>query len=189
MVFGESHGKRLDGGVFFGKTRRHVAGVNAAAQERSHFNIGYVVVAHAFAHGLVNGVNGRLFRACVVRAKRGLPIALHFQGAIGVNCQAMSRRKLEHALEKRFRQRRELEAQILLKRFAIKLAMISGVLQNAFNFACEDELPLLLRIVKRLDAEEIARAEKFFVARIPKGKGEHAAQALQHIFAPLQITY
>ena len=101
----------------------------------------------------------------------------------------MSRWKLEHALEKRFRQRRELEAQVLLKGFAIELAMIGGMFQNAFYLACEDELPLLLRVIKRLDTEEIARAEKLFVACIPKGEGEHAAQALQHRFAPLQVAY
>ena len=101
----------------------------------------------------------------------------------------MSRWQLENAFKEGFGQCRKLKAEILFKCFAVKFAMIRGVFKNTFYFAGEDKLTLLLCVVKRLNAKEIARAEKLVFTSVPKGKSEHASQAFQHVFSPLQIAH
>ena len=101
---------------------------------------------------------------------------------------AVRGREFEDALEEGLRQRAELEAQVLFERFAIELTGVGGVLQDAFDFGREDELAVLLRVVKRFDAEEIARAEELARRSVPDGEREHAAQAVEHAFAPCEIA-
>ena len=59
--------------------------------------------------------------------------------------------------------------------------------QERLRFGGEHHLRADHRVIKRLDAEAIARAEKALRLRVPQGKGEHAAQLLQALDAPARI--
>ena len=146
------------------------------------------MVAHAVAHDLVDGARGVLAVAVPVEVVLGAPVAAFGDGAVGVHGHAVRGRKLEDALEEGLRQRAELETQVLLECLAIELAGVGGVFQNAFDLGREDELAVLLRVVKRFDAEEIARAEKLACRAVPDGEREHAAQSVEHAFAPCEIA-
>ena len=126
--------------------------------------------------------------ALVVEVILRAPIAARGDGAVSVHGHAMCGRQLEDAFEERFGQRAELEAQVLLKCFAVRLARVGWVLKDALDFGREDELAVLLRVIERLDAEEIARAEQLARFAVPNGEREHAAQAIEHTFAPGQIA-
>lgn len=76
FIFGEAHGKRLNVGVHFGQTGRHVTGVDAAGKEAAHLHIGYVVVLDAFGHGLVDCTSRFVEGAVFLFVERRLPIAL-----------------------------------------------------------------------------------------------------------------
>ena len=188
LVALEAHGERLDVGVLLGQARRHVAGVDARRQEASDLDVGHVVIAHAVAHNLVDGARGVLAVAVLIEVVLGAPVAALGDGAVGVHGHAVRGCELENALEEGLWQRAELEAQVLLERLAIELSGIGGVLQDAFNLGREDELAVLLRVVKRFDAEEIARAEKLACRAVPDGEREHAAQSIEHAFAPCEIA-
>jgi len=53
------------------------------------------------------------------------------------------------------------------------------VLDEALDFAAEQQRALHLGVVKRLDAEEVARAEERFGVFIPDDERKHAAQLVQ----------
>ena len=180
----EPNGERFDVGVLFGQARGHVTGVDARGQEAANLDVSHVVITHAVAHGLVDGLDRVLAAALVVEVILRAPIAARGDGAVSVHGHAMCGRQLEDAFEERFGQRAELEAQVLLKCFAVKLARVGWVLKDALDFGREDELPVLLRVIERLDAKEIARAEQLACFAVPNGEREHAAQAIEHTFAP-----
>ena len=77
----------------------------------------------------------------------------------------------------------ELEAQVLLERFTVELARVVRMLEDALDLGCEDEAAVLLRVVKRLDAEEVARAEELAGGAVPDGEREHAAQLIEQVGA------
>ena len=188
LVALEAHGERFDVGVLLGQARRHVAGVDARRQEASDLDVGHVVIAHAVTHDLVDCARGVLAVAVFIEVVLGAPVAALGDGTVGVHGHAVRGCKLEDALEESLRQRAELEAQVLLECLAIELAGVGGVLQNTFDLGREDELAVLLRVVKRFDAEEIARAEKLACRAVPDGEREHAAQSVEHAFAPCEIA-
>ena len=192
LVLGEAHGERLDGGVLLGQACGHVAGVDAARQKRAHLHVGHVVVAHALAHGGVDGLHGVLAAAALVEGVLRAPVAAHLDGAVGAHGHAVGGGQLEDALEERLVERRELEAQVLLERVLVERALVGGVLQDALDLGGEDELragrALLHRVVERLDAEEVARAEELAGGAVPDGEREHAAQAVEHALAPGEVA-
>ena len=188
FVLGEANGERMDVWVFLGQQCGHVARVDARGKERTHFYVGDVVIAHAFAHGLVDCFHRVGLAATFVEVVRGVPPALDFDFAIRANGQAVALRQLEDALEERFVQGAELEAQVLCQRPFVQLALVSGVLQDALDFRCENELALLLRVVEGLNAEVVARAEELVGGAVPNGECEHAAQAREGVFAPGQVA-
>ena len=101
---------------------------------------------------------------------------------------AMRGSQLEDALEERFGKGAELEAQVLLERLMIELAHIVRMLEDALDLGGEDEAAVLLRVVERLDAEEVAGTEQLARIAVPDGEREHAAQTVEHAFAPRQIA-
>ena len=96
--------------------------------------------------------------------------------------------QLEDALEERFGKGAELEAQVLLECLMVELARVVRMLEDALDLGSEDEAAVLLRVVERLDAEEIAGAEQLARIAVPDGEREHAAQAVEHAFAPCQVA-
>ena len=193
LVLGEAHGERLDVGILLRQACGHVAGIDAGRQERAHLHVGHVVVAHAFAHSGVDGLHGVLAAAVLVEVVRGAPVALGFRRAVGAHGHAVRGLQLVDALEERLGQRRELEAQVLLQRLLVELAFVGGVLQDAFDLGGEDELraglAVLHGVVKRFDAEEVARAEQLAALLVPDGEREHAAHLVQQQLAPGQVRH
>ena len=184
----KAHGERFDVGVFLRQACRHVAGVDARGQEAADLDVGHVVVADAVAHGFVDGLDGILSAALRIEVVLGAPIAALGDGPVGVHGHAVRGSQLEDALEEGFGKGAELEAQVLLERFTVELARVVRMLEDALDLGCEDEAAVLLRVVKRLDAEEVARTEQLARIAVPDGEREHAAQAVEHAFAPCQIA-
>ena len=184
----KAHGERFDVGVFLGQARGHVAGVDARGQEAADLDIGHVVVADAVAHGFVDGLDGILTAALRIEVVLGTPVAALGDGPVGMHGHAVRGSQLEDALEERLGKGAELEAQVLLECLMVELARVVRMLEDALDLGSEDEAAVLLRVVERLDAEEIAGAEQLARIAVPDGEREHAAQAVEHAFAPCQIA-
>ncbi len=99
LVLGEAHGERLDVRVLLGQARGHVAGIDAARQKRAHLHVGHVVVAHALAHGRIDGLHGVLAAAALVEVVRGPPVAARGHGAVGAHGQAVGGSSLKMPLK------------------------------------------------------------------------------------------
>ena len=188
LVAIEAHSERFDVGVFLGQAGRHVAGVDARGQEAADLDVCHVVVADAVAHGFVDRLDGILAAALRVEVVLGAPVATLGDGAVGVHGHAVCGSQLEDALEERLGKGAELEAQVLLERFAVELARVVRMLEDALDLGSEDEAAVLLRVVERLDAEEVAGTEQLARIAVPDGEREHAAQTVEHAFAPRQIA-
>ena len=188
LVAIKAHGERLDIGVFLGQAGCHVTGVDARGQKAADLDIGHVMVAHAVAHGFVDGLDGVLTAALRIEVVLGTPVAALGDGPVGMHGHAVRGSQLEDALEERLGKGAELEAQVLFERFAVELARVVRMLEDALDLGSEDEAAVLLRVIERLDAEEVAGAEQLARVAVPDGEREHAAQAVEHAFAPCQIA-
>ena len=147
------------------------------------------MIANRLAHSGVDGVGGLALGALLVEVIGGLPVTALLDAAVGVNAHAEALLQLEDALEERFLESRELEAQVLRQRLPVQLAMVRGMLENALDLGGEDELAVDNGVVEGLDAEEVARAEQLVLGAIPNGEGEHAAQLVEHVLAPCKVRH
>src|ERR1044072_7027481 len=85
--------------------------------------------------------------------------------------------QLQNTVEHRERVGDPQQSQVLVQRLKVYAARRVRQLQQSFYFRRESEARVLMAIIKRLDAEVIARNEKVFSLVIPNGKSEHAVQA------------
>ena len=133
LVAIESYGERFDVGGFLGQASRHVAGVDARGQEAADLDVGHVVVAHAVAHCFVDGLDGILTATLRIEVVLGTPVAALGDGPVGMHGHAVRGSQFEDALEERLGKGAELEAQVLLERFAVELARVVRMLEDALD--------------------------------------------------------
>lgn len=114
---------------------------------------------HRFAHRLVDCLDSVLLISPNILLELRPPIAFDLDIPILMNAQAMTLQQLVNTLKEGLLKSGELESEVLGERVFVQLAMIRGMLEDAFDLRSEDELAALLRVVERLDAEKIACAE------------------------------
>ncbi len=100
----------------------------------------------------------------------------------------VARQQLVHALEHGLRIVEVLEAQILRQLLAVELLLEARVRQERLDLAAVNEARTVVLVVHRLDAEDVAGAYELLLLLVPDGDGEHAAQALEHLAAPLLVA-
>ena len=93
-----------------------------------------------------------------------------------------------HAGEHGLRIVQILEAQVLWECLAIDFGRELRVCVKRFDFGTIDEPIAVLRVVERLDTEDIACAYELTSHIIPDCNGEHAAQALEHAHSPFFVA-
>ena len=97
------------------------------------------------------------------------------------------RRELSDAREQRRRTRYVAVAEIVPDRVHVDLNGHTRPGQQRFDFRGEQQHTVLVPQEQRLLAEAIACQHQSFASRVPDGKGEHAAQPLYAILAPLLV--
>ena len=100
----------------------------------------------------------------------------------------MGGQQLLHVLEEGILPRGVLEAQIQLQLGRIEPLVKLGIFQKALDLAAEHKAVALVVIIKGLDAEMVPGAEQLALGLVPDGKGEHAAQAGDHLPAPFLVA-
>jgi len=80
-----------------------------------------------------------------------------------------------------------VEREVVGKGFGVEVAEDGGVVEEDLEFGAEDELLLVLVVVKRFDADAVADEEEFLEAEVPDGEGEHAAEFFEAGGAPLAV--
>ena len=181
-------GKADREGLIGHQAGRDIAGIHAAGQEGADLDIADAVGGHALPHAGID-----LVGALLIRKRRGVaeirvpvPLDLHFAILVG---EPVGRGQLVGALEERLVHGAVLEGQVGAQRLGVDLPAEAGVLQQALDFAAEQQLTCLgLGVVERLDAENITRAVHLVRLGIPHDKGEHAAQHTGQLCAVLLIA-
>src|SRR5437870_11889472 len=97
--------------------------------------------------------------------------------------QAGPRGELADAVEDRARPRDILEPEVGLERLVVEAAGDEWKLEQGFQLGSERERLAVVEVVERLDAEAVASGEQAPPARVPQGKGEHAAQPVDAVLA------
>ena len=107
---------------------------------------------------------------------------------IGLHEEERSRRQLEDPLEHRLcgviRQRVREEVHDAV---AIRPSRQLRVDDEGLDLGREAEPLLRDRVVERLDAEPVARAEEASTSPVPDGEREHAVQAFEAALSPLRV--
>ena len=98
----------------------------------------------------------------------------------------MGRRQLANVLEQRLAVKAELEREVIAQARAID-RHFGQERQQGLDLGGKDEPIVDRRIVERLDAEPIASAEEALLLFIPNREGEHAAEVIDAVDAPLTI--
>src|SRR5207302_1827050 len=100
--------------------------------------------------------------------------------------QRVGRRQLARGCVDGARLRNVAEGKIILDGEGIEIALETRVLDQRLELRAEDKLPIReQRVIKRLHAEPVAGEEQRLAVAVPQRKGEHAAEALHAVFAPL----
>ena len=97
----------------------------------------------------------------IVVGEIGIPVTAHVHRARGqVVREAVRRRQLEDALEKRLVRRGELHGQIRAQSLLVHGLHEAGMLEEALDFAAVKQVALGGgAVIERLDAEDVARTE------------------------------
>ena len=120
-----------------------------------------------------------------------IPITAHIHRVGGqVVSEAMRGRQLVHALEERFVGRGELQREVRAQRIAVHSLMELRMREEALDLAAEHQAAAIfgLGVIKRLDTENIARAEQAILLLIPDNERVHAAQLVDDFLAPLLVA-
>ena len=94
-------------------------------------------------------------------------------------------RHLFDPVEQCLRAGRCQKREIMEQRGLVDLAMLVRVLQERLDFRAENDSSMMHAVIQRLDTDAIASQPEPPVSAVPQGKGEHPAEPLQAIDAPL----
>ena len=165
----------------------HIAGVNAAGEERANFYIGDFMSLYRVVERVGNLVYPVIQRRLFVCMEFDFPVLLNVQLAIFID-EIMCRRQLVNAFEECFCARRILECQVIFKGSGIQHLFKVRMRQETLDFRAKQECFSHLCIVQRLDAEEISCPEQGFLLFVPDDKGEHPTQFLKQCCAVFLIA-
>ena len=114
-------------------------------------------------------------------------VALDLELAVLIG-EAVRAGQLEHVFEDRALVRDVLVGKVERNHVLVQFFLEIRVGEKALDLAAEQELAVFPIIVERLDAEDIARAEKLLCLLIPDDEREHAAQAVENLFAVFLVA-
>ena len=102
----------------------------------------------------------------------------------------MRGRQFVHAFEERFVGRGELQREIRTQRIVVHGLVELRVREEALDLAAEHQATAIfgLRVIKRLDAENIASAEQAILLLIPNNERIHATKLVDDFLAPLLVA-
>ncbi len=166
--------------------RGHIAGIDAAGQERAHFDVGDLVRLDGITHRPVDRTD-QFVEPLVAFAETLVVVPTHVHLAVAVD-EVMPFRKLVHAFEEGLAHRRVLERHVRFERLGVELLDEVGVLQQALDLRRVHERAVHLGVVEGLDAEMVAGSEQLAPVLVPDHEREHAADLLQQVHAPLLIA-
>ncbi len=98
----------------------------------------------------------------------------------------MRGQKFAHTVKQGFSIEAELENQIIPQRVGVGFDLRQKG-QQGFGFRRKIKRAVLNRVIKRFDAETVARTKNVLLPLIPQRKGKHAAQMIDAIGPPLFI--
>ena len=166
----------------------NVAGIHAAGEERADLYVRNAVGGHGFVHHFVQLVRAD-FKVLRLRVEFAVPEAAHVHLAVLIH-KIVGRGQLVHALEEGFLCGGILQRQIGAQRILVDGLDEFGMLEKGLDLAAEHQ-PRAVRdgvIVKRLDAENVPRAEHTLVFGVPQHERKHAAQAIDQLRAVFLVA-
>ena len=182
-----AHGERLDSVRRLADFLHHIAGIHAGGEEAAHLDVGNLVREYAFGERFGDASFPFFQRRLFVDVIADLVIPADGELSVLI-LKITAVEQLEHMSEHRLLVRNVLIAEVFREPFLVDFLYKVRVGQETLDFRAEEKVAVVLIVIERLDAENIARAEQLLCGAVPDDEGIHAAQPLQHAGAPLLIA-
>ena len=166
------------------KVRGNVRRIHSRREETAYLNVRDLMRFHAVLKDLLDLVHRFFLGHFEVGLEFCLKVALCLHHAVTVPHKVTGQQAV-YVLEEGHRLRHILERQIRVQRLVVEPLHKVGVLQNALDLRGIAQLVADQGIVQGLDTEEVAREEHRSGVLVIDCEGEHTAQMLKHILAPL----
>ena len=173
-----------------GEQRGVRAGVDAAGQEDADRN----VTDLAQRHGLAQLGQHPLLDLSLVDTDERLgvvphvPVALLAERPVSADADPAAAGHLLDAGEQRLRRGCREEGQVVEERLLVDLALLLRVGEQRLDLAAEGHPAVVPAVVERLLADPVADEPQLLLALVPHREGEHPAELLQAVDAPLLGT-
>ena len=164
-----------------------IARIDAGGKEAADLDVCDLVRTDGILEGLGDGLHPVAEQRVLVRPEFHIPVALDGELAVLID-EIMRGQELFHALEECLLRRGILEREILLQHIGVELLFEMRMREKCLDLAAEHECAVHLRIIHRLDAEEIACTEKALPVFIPDDEREHAAKPVQKPGAVFRVA-
>ncbi len=183
----EAYRVRLNGVVRVARHQRdHAARIDSSAQEGADRHIADHLVAYRSLDLGARRLDPVALAQVFIYLRRKTPEALSRELAV-LDEQGLPGLELANPFEQRARGAHIAEGEKLGQRFRVELSADVRQLQERLGLRGEGELPLGERVVKRFDAEGIARNDQPLGAAVPERQGKHALELLQERIALLLV--